>query len=527
MSFTDKLVNSISWSLIHSLWQGLILTVLAGLVMLITKRSSSSFRYSLLFTLFFLFLGGVAFTFFLEWGAGTGESSGLKLVLNSPDENAIFQPSVFHQLLNKFSFFLHSNSRQVLLVWAIVLGLKSVRMVLDMICVNRLRQQQVFATSDDWKIKLQALCDEMGIRQKVALIESALVKVPIVIGHLKPVILLPIGILTNLRPGEVEAVLLHELAHIRRHDYLVNFIQRITEMLFFFNPGLLWASSLLRIERENCCDDIAIARTKDKRQFVEALISFKEYSLKQPGYAIGLLGKRNLLFQRMSRIVYNRNKTLSPFEAAFFVISFTVFMLLVSAFIKPTQEAQARPLLLYSFKSMPSLSSEPAENIQSALNKNPAQISKEVRPLFASSKSIDNDDIEMKEPVLQEDDLSTNKELTDMNRYNAGKDNEQVFNYRQAAERDRLQSLADFKQAELSRAQAEKDRISADKDREQAELDRKQADKDRAQADLDRQTADKDREQAEKDRIQAEKDRKAADQDRKQIEKMKYPLTRL
>src|SRR5688572_11218736 len=165
-------------------------------------------------------------------------------------------------------------------------------------------------------------------------------------GHLKPVILVPVGILTGLPAAEVEAVLLHELAHIRRHDYLVNFIQRAAEMLFFFNPALLWVSSLLRIERENCCDDIAIAKTKDKLQFVEALISFKEHSLRHPQYALGLFGKRNLLIQRVSRIVHNRNKTLSPFEVVFFGVNLFVFVLLISVTRKPVTPEPSAPLPL-------------------------------------------------------------------------------------------------------------------------------------------------------------------------------------
>ena len=115
-----------------------------------------------------------------------------------------------------------------------------------------------------------------------SLLESAIVKVPVVIGLLKPVILLPLGLLSNLPPDQVEAVLLHELAHIRRKDYLVNLLQSFAEVVFFFNPALLWISSLMREERENCCDDVAISHIKNKKQFIHALVAFQEYAMHHP-----------------------------------------------------------------------------------------------------------------------------------------------------------------------------------------------------------------------------------------------------
>jgi len=89
-----------------------------------------------------------------------------------------------------------------------------------------------------------------------------------VIGLVKPAILVPLGLLSNLPPGQVEAVLLHELAHIRRKDYLVNLLQSFAEAIFFFNPAVLWISSLIREERENCCYDIAIGGIKNKNKFI-------------------------------------------------------------------------------------------------------------------------------------------------------------------------------------------------------------------------------------------------------------------
>ena len=105
----------------------------------------------------------------------------------------------------------------------------------------------------------------------------------------------------------------HELAHIRRKDYLVNLVQSFAEVVFFFNPALLWISSLLREERENCCDEVAISHTNDKKQFIHALVAFQEYathtSNKQP--TIAFAGRKNYLLNRVKRIIYNENKKLN------------------------------------------------------------------------------------------------------------------------------------------------------------------------------------------------------------------------
>ena len=94
--------------------------------------------------------------------------------------------------------------------------------------------------------------------RSVRLLESARVSVPIVVGWIKPTLLVPAAVLGGLAPSELEAVLAHELAHIRRHDYLVNLLQSAVETLLFYHPGVWWVSHVVRVEREHCCDDLAV-----------------------------------------------------------------------------------------------------------------------------------------------------------------------------------------------------------------------------------------------------------------------------
>jgi hypothetical protein len=325
-----------------------------------------------------------------------------------------------------------------------------------------------------------------------------------------------------MSPAEVEAILLHELAHIRRHDYLINLVQRITSIIFFFNPAVLWLSSLIRAERENCCDDIAIKHTHNKLQFVEALMSVKQCSFLSPGLAMKFLGPKNFLLHRINRIVYNRNKSLSVTELFFFVGSLLSAVLFFNttqwsvpagpeplAAIRPVQ-SQTYLLSLINdnvkeeeLRSLPSYHKWPS-NFESNL-----WISAEQKP---ANRSITQVATNVKEPVI--------KNIESTRLVNAQPEAGQVeparetgrLNYSQQ-ENDRATDDLYRLQVEKDREAAERDRIQADKDRAQAELDRQQAALDRIQAEKDRAQAELDRQQAEKDRIQADRDREQAKRD--------------
>ena len=158
-----------------------------------------------------------------------------------------------------------------------------------------------------------------------------------VIGYFKPVILFPASALTALAPAEIEAILLHELAHIYRKDFLINILQRITEIIFFFNPAVLWISSLIKEERENCCDDIAVRETKDKKQFIHALVSFQEHNAS--GYAPSFSGRKKFLLNRVKRIITNNNKTLNNMEKTFLMCGIIATALTAFAFSQHKQSA--------------------------------------------------------------------------------------------------------------------------------------------------------------------------------------------
>jgi beta-lactamase regulating signal transducer with metallopeptidase domain len=124
--------------------------------------------------------------------------------------------------------------------------------------VQRIRRKEADSVNGDLLMRLDDLRRRLSISRPVRLLKSALVEVPTVVGWLRPVILLPASSLAGLTPGQLEAILVHELAHVRRFDYVVNIFQCLIETLMFYHPVVWWISRCVREEREHCCDDVVL-----------------------------------------------------------------------------------------------------------------------------------------------------------------------------------------------------------------------------------------------------------------------------
>jgi len=166
-----------------------------------------------------------------------------------------------------------------LLPWAAPLWLAGVlllhlRTMAAWMTVRRLRRTGIPAPAP-WPDRLAALAAGVGLKMPVALLESCRVDVPVVIGYLRPAILVPLGLLAGMPADDLEAILLHELAHIRRRDYLVNLLQTVAENLLFYHPAVWWISDVIRAERENCCDDLVVAVRGNAHRYAVALAALE------------------------------------------------------------------------------------------------------------------------------------------------------------------------------------------------------------------------------------------------------------
>jgi beta-lactamase regulating signal transducer with metallopeptidase domain len=156
--------------------------------------------------------------------------------------------------------------------------------------LQRLRRKLIKPVDASLRAGMRELAGRLGVRRAVELLESALVQVPTVVGWLRPVILLPASALTGLSADQLEALLAHELAHIRRCDSLVNILQTVIETLGFYHPAVWWVSHRIRIERENCCDDLAVTICGDRLRYARALTSMEEIRSGRSEFAVAASG---------------------------------------------------------------------------------------------------------------------------------------------------------------------------------------------------------------------------------------------
>jgi beta-lactamase regulating signal transducer with metallopeptidase domain len=303
----SELSRALSLAFLHSLWQGLIAAIFVMMTRIFGKNLGSNRRY-LVFTSIVLVFVLVNISGFLNGLSHsirhTGSSSG-GVELHDTGSMHVPAASFFDQLIS----FCILNSSLIVSLWFLVFCFRILGMVRSMGHIRQLRTRQLSDPPNEWKIRLRELSAELRLNAGVQLMQSALTQVPLVVGHLKPLILVPVGFFTGLTCTEVEAILLHELAHIKRRDFLVNLLQSLVEAVYFFNPFLLFISSQVRQEREYCCDDMAIGISGDKQNFVKALVTYQEAFTLNARYAMLLFGNKHQLLNRARRLLVPAHKS--------------------------------------------------------------------------------------------------------------------------------------------------------------------------------------------------------------------------
>ncbi|MES2773763.1 MAG: M56 family metallopeptidase [Bacteroidota bacterium] len=335
-SIPAHVIKAIGNTLIHSLWQGLILAAVAACIIVSTRKRPPAQRYNLLIASLALFAVSMTVSFVTEINSSkTGIVNTLTTSQSIPGYPVI-QPSEPNLAAPAFkdsiAGFIDRNVSIIVLVWFLIVCMRGLQLATGLLGLRYYRRQSVMPAPETWQKKLQELALQLGITRPVAIAESAIANVPMVIGHLKPLILVPAGLLAALPANEIEAILVHELAHIFRRDYIVNLLQSSMEILFFFNPAVLWISALIKVERENCCDDIAVAQTSNKVNYIKALVACQEYQLHAPAYAMALQGRRGGLTARVKRILSNNNKSLNGLERALLFVGILFVSFFVLAF---------------------------------------------------------------------------------------------------------------------------------------------------------------------------------------------------
>ncbi|HEY2342572.1 MAG TPA: M56 family metallopeptidase, partial [Chthoniobacteraceae bacterium] len=209
--------------------------------------------------------------------------------------------------------------------WLAGVTLLALRLLLGWLKLVGFRRSGQIVDHSEWLERLSKLAEHMGISSPMRLCHSALVEVPMLIGWLRPVILVPASVFTGLTQAQLEAVLAHELAHIRRHDYLVNVLQSIIETVLFYHPAVWWISARIREERENCCDDIAVETTRDRVLYASALMLLEDTRTCSAPLALAIA--QGPLLARIRRIagIEKQRYSFAPALAGALVVSGVLF----------------------------------------------------------------------------------------------------------------------------------------------------------------------------------------------------------
>jgi bla regulator protein BlaR1 len=321
----EQILNTI---LLYSLAFGLVLALLTGLTLALTRSASPILRYRILVTLLGLFTAGIIATgVFKISDLYASSPEGIQApaqketsVLNVKTTDHTALSAVTNDLITLSRNFMNNNARTIALIWIFIVLAKSIKLGSNLFELHYLKTRQIYPAGKHWEDQLSRLAGQMGLNKAVGIVQSGLTQVPLVIGHFKPVILIPLGMITAIKPREIEMMILHELAHIKRMDFLVNLLQHVLELLFFFNPAVLWTSALIRKERENCCDEMVLQNADEKHSYIQALLSFKEYQLDVPPYAMAFAKESNLV-KRVKRMVYQKNTALNSIEKGCMLIA--------------------------------------------------------------------------------------------------------------------------------------------------------------------------------------------------------------
>jgi TonB family protein len=280
------LVRALGVALVEFIWQGAVLAAVASAALHLLGRRSASARYAAACGVFAAMAIWPIVTAWQSYAAATAGPVATGLAISVATDGAAGGGAgapLTERLVQGGWMPL------IVLVWMTGAAVLTLHLARGWFLVARLRRTGV-ALPADRQDDLRALSGRVGVARVVRLIESARIAVPTVVGWTRPLILVPASTLAGLTPTELEAILIHELAHVRRHDYLINIAQGVVETLFFYHPAVWWLSKRIRVERELSCDDLVVQIYGDRLTYARALASLEEHRLQTPAFGVAADG---------------------------------------------------------------------------------------------------------------------------------------------------------------------------------------------------------------------------------------------
>ncbi len=287
--------QALGWTFVHSIWQ----IAFIGLALFITlrfiPRQKANTRYTISTIALWMIVCTTLSTFLVMLPNGSGVIYGTQDVLFVNGN----KPMTFTESV---AAWIEIRMPMMLTIWAGGVSILLIRLLFSLGWVRHVRSTSI--AEQEIQRSLNSIISRLQLKIKPIAAGTSYVSSPMTIGHLKPMILFPIGILNQISPKEVEAILTHELAHIVRKDYLSNLLQSFIETLFYYHPITWWISAMVRSERENRADDLAVAWCGDQLGYAKALIAVQEIQITHgPSLAIGFASRKGAMLARIQRIL--------------------------------------------------------------------------------------------------------------------------------------------------------------------------------------------------------------------------------
>ena len=337
-------VDVAGWTLVHFVWQGAGIALLAALGLRLLRSRRPQLRYLTACGALAAMLAAPVVTAFVMTSAPRVPFADTIHVLRSPQGAGIGVaitppwsrvPGVGSAAAAPSELTLPAAiDTGALLSVLVTLWLAGVFILLTRLSAGcwRIRKLQAAARLEEpsrWQSLAEEIAARLGLTRRFTVIETVRVATPTVIGWLRPVILLPIAAMAGLSPRQVEAILAHELAHIRRHDFLINLLQTLAETMLFYHPAVWWISRRIRTEREHCCDDVAVAVSGDPAEYAAALAELASWSIAHP--ALAMAATRGPLVDRVRRLLRLPDADRKPRRTAVAVAIVVTSVVVISA----------------------------------------------------------------------------------------------------------------------------------------------------------------------------------------------------
>ncbi|MFT6920249.1 MAG: bla regulator protein BlaR1 [Cognaticolwellia sp.] len=339
-------------TLIHFLWQGVLIAVVLKALLSLISYQKPQLRYALSSMAMLASLILPIITFFLVYDTDFRQVTNFVHAQPLLDQGFYLEKTTanpwYMQWLEYFPL--------VAMVWFTVVTTLALKLIIELYNVNKLPLQGCTAVDIALQKRFDVLLVKVGLSRKVALLLSNKTDVPMAIGWLKPVVLIPFSMLSGLTPQQLDMLLLHELAHIRRHDYLVNFLQTLVEILLFFHPAVNWVSKQMRNEREYCSDDVAVQHGGSSLAYAHTLADTASLCEQHRHHTIpnmAMAASGGDLKQRVVRLLDQQQHCTKTADTGKWLASFTIlfsiiFLLSKYSLTLPIIDLQSGSISLYN-----------------------------------------------------------------------------------------------------------------------------------------------------------------------------------